>query len=103
MGDIQHLVFGSSYLALGLVLIGVFIKVFLDYRRKWVDVPPSERRRGQVMRATGGGLAAAAAMAALGAAIMLGGPLGVLGWAGLAVAAICYALLYPLSDERRFI
>ena len=103
MGDIQHLVFGGSYLVLGLVLIGVFVKVFLDYRRKWGDVPPTDRRRGQVMRATGGGLAAAAIMAILGAAIMVGGPLGWLGWTGLAVAAVCYALLYPLSDERRFI
>jgi hypothetical protein len=48
-------------------------------------------------------VAAAAAMAALGAVIMTGGPLGVLGWTGLAVAGICYVLLYPLSDERRFI
>ena len=103
MGEIQNLVFGGGYLVLGLVLIGVFCKVFLDYRRKWVEVPPTARRRGQVMRAAGGGLAAAAVMAALGAAIMTGGPIGILGWTGLVVAAICYALLYPLSDERRFI
>lgn len=103
MGDIQHLVFGSSYLVLGLVLFGVFCKVFLDYRRKWVDVPPTGRRRGQVVRATGGGMVAAVAMAAIGGTIMLGGPLGLLGWIGLVVAAACYILLYPLSDERRFI
>lgn len=103
MEDIQHLVFGSGYLVLGLVLVGVFIKVFLDYRRKWAEVPPTDRRRGQVTRAAGGGLAAALVMAALGVAIMVGGSLGVLGWSGLVVAALCYGLLYPLSDERRFI
>ncbi len=103
MGEIQNLVFGSGYLVLGLVLIGVFIKVFLDFRRKWAEVPPTDRRRGQVTRAAGGGLAVSAAMAILGAVIMTGGPIGFLGWTGLVVAAICYALLYPLSDERRFI
>lgn len=101
--DIQHLVFGSGYLVLGLVLIGVFIKIFLDYRRKWAEVPPTDRRRGQIMRASGFGLAGAALMAALGVAIMGGASLGLFGWAGLAVTATCYALLYPLSDERRFI
>ena len=103
MGDIQHLVFGSGYLVLGLVLIGVFIKVFLQYRRQWAEVPPTERRRGQITRAAAGGLVAAVAMTAIGGAIMGGAPLGILGWTGLVVAAICYALLYPLSDERRFI
>lgn len=103
MGEIQHLVFGSGYLVLGLVMIGMFAKVYLDYRRKWSEVEPGARRRGQILRATGGGLAAAVLMAALGVAIMVGGPIGPLGWAGLAVAAAAYALLYPLSDERRFI
>jgi hypothetical protein len=103
MDDIRYLVFGSGYLVLGLVLIGVFVKVFLDYRRKWAEVPPTERRRGQVTRAAGGGLAASVLMAALGGAIMAGGDLTILGWSGLVVVIACYALLYPLSDERRFI
>ena len=103
MGDIQHLVFGGGYLVLGLVMIGMFGKVYLDYRRKWNEVEPNTRRRGQVLRATGGGMATAVVMAVLGLAIMAGGPLGLLGWTGLVAAAAAYALLYPLSDERRFI
>ncbi len=103
MGEIQNLVFGGGYLVLGLVLIGVFIKVFLDYRRKWNEAPPTDRRRGQITRAASGGFAASVLMAILGLVIMTGGPIGVLGWTGLAVVVICYALLYPLSDERRFI
>ncbi len=103
MDEIQHLVFGSGYLVLGLVMIGMFGKIYLDYRRKWGEVEPTARRRGQVLRATGGGLATAVIMAGIGVVIMVGGPIGLLGWTGLVVAAAAYALLYPLSDERRFI
>ena len=44
MGEIENLVFGGGYLVLGLVLIGVFIKVFLDYRRK-LPTPYMEKLR----------------------------------------------------------
>ena len=103
MDEIRYLVFGSGYLVLGLVLIGVFVKVFLDYRRKWAEVPPTDRRRGQITRAAGGGLLAAALMPVLGVVIMVGGSLTIFGWAGLVVVIVAYALLYPLSDERRFV
>jgi hypothetical protein len=103
MGEIQNFVFGGGYLVLGLVLIGVFIKVFLDYRRKWAEAPPTDRRRGQITRAAMGGLLASVLMAVLGLVIMLGGHIGFLGWTGLVVVVIAYGLLYPLSDERRFV
>src|SRR5687768_11876423 len=101
--DTAHLVFGSGYLVLGLVLVGVFVNVYRGYARKWAEVPPTARRRGQVNRASLAGVGLAAVMCALGGAIIAGGPLGLFGWLGLVVAALAYALLYPLSDERRFI
>lgn len=101
--DTEHLVFGSGYLVLGLVLLGVFAKVYRGYQRKWTEAPPTARRRGQVNRASLAGASLAALMCALGGVIIAGGSLGLFGWLGLVVVVLAYAMLYPLSDERRFI
>ncbi|MFN8538117.1 MAG: hypothetical protein U0232_11650 [Thermomicrobiales bacterium] len=89
-------VYGSGYLVLGLVLIGVFVKVFLDYRRKWpksvgdsaatTAQPDHPRRRGE-RRVIAWRYSALSSV---------GG--NSFGWAGLVVVIVAYALLYPLSD-----
>ncbi|HET8628604.1 MAG TPA: hypothetical protein VFL91_14375 [Thermomicrobiales bacterium] len=101
--QIAHLVFGGSCVVLGLVLVWSFARAYGGYARKWAEVAPTSLRRGQVMRASFGGLLTALLMIGLGAAIAAGGSLGPLGWLALLDAVAGYALLYPLSDERRFI
>jgi hypothetical protein len=86
-----------------LVLVWVFARAYRGYVRGWAEVPPTPLRRGQVVRASLGGLLTALVMIGLGAGIAAGGPLGPLGWLALLDAVLGYALLYPLSDERRFI
>lgn len=102
--EISHLVFGTSTVVLGIVLLGTFIKVYRGYLRKWAEVPPTARRRGQITRAAFAGLATGVAMVLDGGAIALQwGSLTVLGWLALIIAIVSYAMLYPLSDERRFV
>lgn len=98
-----HLLFGGCYVVLGLVLVWVFARVYRGYARKWAETPPTPLRHGQITRASLAGLLTALVMIGLGVGIIAGGTLGALGWLGLLVAAVSYALLYPLSDERRFI
>lgn len=100
---IVDLTFGGGVFVLGLVLVGTFVKVYLDYQRKWREAPPAPRRRRQVTRTTLAGTAAAIGLAVLGLLIVFGAPRNIFGWAALVLAVVGYAMLYPLSDERRFI
>lgn len=100
----SHLMFGATTVVLGLVLLVIFIKSLRQYQRKWLEVPPAPRRRGQITRAAVAGMVTALVMMGDGALIaMQFGSLTVLGWFAMIVAIVAYALLYPLSDERRFV
>lgn len=100
----SYLMFGAVTAVLGLVLLVIFIKSLRQYQRKWMEMPPDARRRGQITRAAVAGMVTAVVMIADGVVLALQlGSLTVLGWFAMILAVVAYALLYPLSDERRFV
>lgn len=100
----SYLMFGTTTVVLGVVLLVIFIKSLRQYQRKWLEAPPDGRRRGQITRAAGAGMVTSVVMIADGTLIAMQiGSLTVLGWFAMIVAVVAYVLLYPLSDERRFV
>lgn len=102
--ETAHLMFGTSTVVLGLVLLVIFVKVYRQYLRKWLEVPPDGRRRGQITRAALAGMLTG--LLTIGDGVVLAlqlGSLTIFGWLAMALVVVAYAMLYPLSDERRFV